>query len=187
MNYFIDEECLEIEEKNIFTAVEMVTLMPVCGNGSLDAFFETNSWSRARFPNHPAKKTIFPTKKVQPLIKRFFESLFNNSFGDRIDNYLMKLTSRRWNEKELRQKLNMKGGRMGLKTGKHYAKPNPVFFQQKILSKYAAKLLEIEKDKLQVMKFEQEVFLNQPKKLVNGRGLQTGSFPPHFTPREPGL
>jgi hypothetical protein len=31
MNYFIDEEALVIAEKNIFTATEVVTLKPVCG------------------------------------------------------------------------------------------------------------------------------------------------------------
>ena len=76
---------------------------------------------------------------------------------------------------------------MGLKTGRHYSKPNPVFFQQKILSQYAAKLLEIENGKLIAPNFERGRFAEQPKKLVNGGRLQTGSFPPHFTPREPGL
>jgi len=28
MNYFVDEEALEIKEKNIFTATEMFTLCP---------------------------------------------------------------------------------------------------------------------------------------------------------------
>ena len=35
MNYFVDEEALEIEEKNIFTATELITLLPACGNGGL--------------------------------------------------------------------------------------------------------------------------------------------------------
>lgn len=187
MNYFIDEDCLEIEEKNIFTAVEMVTLMPVCGNGCLEDFFKTNDWAFARFPNYPAKKTVFPADKVQSWLKRSIEALFNNKLGERIDKYLMSLTSRRWTEKEQKQKLNMKGDRMGLKTGRHYSKPNPVFFQQKILSQYAAKLLEIENGKLIAPNFERGRFAGQPKKLVNGGSLQTGSFPPHFTPREPGL
>ena len=34
MNYYIDEEALQISDKNIYTAVEVVTLVPVCGNGS---------------------------------------------------------------------------------------------------------------------------------------------------------
>src|ERR1700760_1719587 len=45
MNYYIDEEALEIKEKNIFTATELLTLMPMCGNGALDNFFEANAWT----------------------------------------------------------------------------------------------------------------------------------------------
>jgi hypothetical protein len=38
MNYFVDEEALTIQEKNLFTAVEVATLIPVCGNGSMESF-----------------------------------------------------------------------------------------------------------------------------------------------------
>ena len=45
MNYYIDEDALEIEEKNIFTAIELITLLPVRGNGVLHAFFDKNEWT----------------------------------------------------------------------------------------------------------------------------------------------
>jgi hypothetical protein len=57
----------------------------------------------------------------------------------------MELTTSRWRKKEKRKKLNMRGGRMGLKTDQHYCKPNPVFFQAKVLSSYQNRLNEWEK------------------------------------------
>ncbi|MGZ8553146.1 MAG: nucleotidyltransferase domain-containing protein [Chitinophagaceae bacterium] len=39
MNYYIDEEALLIEDQNIFTAMEVATLVPVCGRKTIDSFF----------------------------------------------------------------------------------------------------------------------------------------------------
>jgi hypothetical protein len=145
MNYFIDEDALCIEEKNIFTATELATLMPMCGNDTLKSFFRANDWSDHYFPNHFSKPAKHPTIAGQYKFKRLLESFFNNSWGDRLDDYFMRLTSRRWKEKEEKNKLNIKGNRMGLKTGKHYSKPKPAFFQEKILLRYNNKLNEYQK------------------------------------------
>jgi hypothetical protein len=52
MNYYVDEEALKIEEMNIFTATELITLKPVCGNGALERFFDANDWATAYLPNN---------------------------------------------------------------------------------------------------------------------------------------
>jgi hypothetical protein len=142
MNYFIDEDSLAIPEKNIFTAVEVVTLLPVCGNGTLRRFFDANNWAEAYFPNYEVNKDS-RKKAGNNAIKKGLEAFFNNAFGDWLDNYLMRLTSRRWIKKELKNKLNAKGNRMGLRTGKHFSKPCPAFFQQKVLVQYESKLREV--------------------------------------------
>jgi hypothetical protein len=144
MNYYIDEQALQISDKNIYTAVEVVTLMPVCGNGTLKNFFDANNWALAYFPNYDLSTESL--KKVKnSLLKRTIEFFFNNSLGERLDNFLMKVTAQRWREKEVKKKLNIKGGRMGLRTGKHFSRPNPAFFQQKILLLYENKVKEIDK------------------------------------------
>src|SRR2546430_6574247 len=56
MNYYIDEEALNIEEHNIFTATELITLLPVCGNGTMQRFFQMNSWVSVYFPNNVLEK-----------------------------------------------------------------------------------------------------------------------------------
>jgi predicted nucleotidyltransferase len=142
MNYFIDEKGLQIEEKNIFTALELITLMPACGNGTLDAFFMANDWTMKYFPNYITNTEPHEEKFSGNWIKKFIELLFNNKMGNKLDNYLMRLTTKRWNLKEEKQKLTISGIRMGLRTGKHYCKPNPVFFQEKILTLYYSRLNE---------------------------------------------
>src|ERR1700754_3946978 len=45
MNYYVDEASLEIKEKNIFTAMELFTLLPFSGNSGLVSFFDANDWA----------------------------------------------------------------------------------------------------------------------------------------------
>ena len=58
MNYFIDEEALRIPEKNIYTATEVITLLPVAGSVTINKFFEANAWSRDSFPTHAPDRTL---------------------------------------------------------------------------------------------------------------------------------
>jgi len=51
VNYFISSNALEIEEKNIFTATELTTLLPMFGNGSFHKFYEKNKWVENYLPN----------------------------------------------------------------------------------------------------------------------------------------
>src|SRR5882757_6279954 len=140
MNYFIDEEALEIEEKNIFTATELITLLPACGNGGLVRFFDANDWVTSFLPHYKDRPSATPANPPARFWKRTVEQLLNNPAGDRLDDFFRKLTSRRWNEKERRGALDGKGQRMSLKTDKHFSRPNPEMMQKRILTAYADKL-----------------------------------------------
>jgi hypothetical protein len=140
MNYYVDEEGLQIEEKNIFTATELTTLIPMHGNGTIQKLIQANKWTEEYFPNRTFK--CDDSDAPGSWIKNFGELLFNNNIGQRLDNFLMHLTTKRWKKKEENQKLNIKGNRMGLRTDKHFCKPSPVFFQRRILDLYQNKLQE---------------------------------------------
>lgn len=144
MNYFVDEAGLVIEEKNIYTATELFTLVPLAGNGSIKEFFYSNDWAFNFFPNRALPDTA-ETKVSEPLLKQFAEFLFSGRPGDWLDNYFLKLTTRRWNKKEELQKLNTKGEKMGLKTSKHYSKNSPAHFHDWFLEKYERHLSEMQK------------------------------------------
>lgn len=144
MNYYVDEEALEIAEKNIFTATELITLLPACGNGGLVKFFDANNWATDYFPHYRQRQREAAIYPPPGLLKRLLEKLFDNKAGDRLDDFFRRLTSRRWKDKEERGVLNEKGNRMSLKTDKHFSRPNPEVFQQKILTVYSEKLKELE-------------------------------------------
>jgi hypothetical protein len=142
MNYYVDEEALEIKEKNIFTATELITLMPASGNGGLENFFQANNWTTLFLPHYRQRNRKAPGTPKTSFLKRTFERFFDNKLGEKLDNYLHDVTERRWKRKEQRGDLNMKGLTMTLQCNKHYSRPNPEVFQQKVLTRYQQKVRE---------------------------------------------
>ena len=142
MNYFIDECQPVILEKNIYTAIEVSTLLPLFGPKTFEHFYATNDWTRQFLPNHFLRNTSALQIKPQP-VKWLIEKIFNNRPGTLLDNFLMKLTSKSWDAKAQSKKKNNRGILMALDTSKHHAKPSPVNFQQKLLKQYENKLAEI--------------------------------------------
>ncbi|MGG9964232.1 hypothetical protein [Ferruginibacter sp. SUN106] len=142
MNYYVDEAGMEIEEKNIFTAMEIITLVPMEGLSRVNNFMYTNKWVQNYFPGYKAKNTAAQEiKKGWP--RSFAEMLLNGKLGDSADNWLMKITARRWKKKERQLNLNAKGICMGMLAEKHFAKPDPKNFQFKILEQYDSKVDQI--------------------------------------------
>ncbi len=156
MNYYIDDKTLEIREQNFFTAIELITLMPVCGDAAIGQLFRENNWAANYFPHYAEKTPLWEDTGKGYLVKRLLERMFNNRIGERLDDYLLKLTSRRWKQKEDTYRLNIQGRRMGLDTGKHYSKPNPAFFHKSILEQYHQKLQAVfaRRAKLQTAQYE---------------------------------
>lgn len=145
MNYYIDEQNLEIPEKNIYTATEVVTLIPLQGDVQFVDFFAANAWSRLFLPNNIMRMS---TAKPEPKnwFKLWVEGILNNKFGDWLDNRLWETTSSRWNKKTASKKRNSKGQVMAMDTGKHFAKPNPEDFQNNLITRYRLKVATMLKE-----------------------------------------
>lgn len=142
MNYFIDEAEPVIVEKNIYTATEVTTLLPMHGSATFEKFFTANNWTTGFLPNHFMR--VSSAKPLHPgLFRRFVEKCFNNSLGDKLDNFLMKLTARSWESKTKKRKKNSRGIVMALDTAKHFAKPSAANFQQKLLKHYENKVSQV--------------------------------------------
>jgi predicted nucleotidyltransferase len=142
MNYYIDEQDLEIHEKNIYTATEVATLIPLNGDTIFEQFFAANGWTREYLPNKYMRiSTAKPLKMSR--WKRFIESIFNGRLGYALDNLLMRITISRWNKKMLAQKRNNHGFILGMDAGKHYTKPDPVNFQNKLMGRYRDRVAQV--------------------------------------------
>jgi len=142
MNYYVDEQQLEIAEKNIYTAIEIGTLIPLQGDLVFEQFYMENAWTRSFLPNKNMR--VATAKPVNTsFFKRTIEFLLFNRIGNAIDNMLMKITSGRWAKKTQDKKQNSHGLIMGMATGKHFSKPDPKNFQNKLLAKYENKVFDI--------------------------------------------
>ena len=142
MNYYVDERDLLIHEKNIYTAIEVATLIPINGDTVFQQFFAANAWTRDYLPNKCLRlSTAKPAKNS--LLKRSVEFVFNNRVGNGIDNILMRITKYRWHKKMCMQKRNNRGIIMAMDAGKHYTKPDPVNFQNKLINNYQYKVSQL--------------------------------------------
>lgn len=144
LNYLIDTTAVEIPEKNIYTAIEIATLMPRQGRAAFDNFFRANKWIHNYLPNYLTNNEDMPERKG-PFLKKLTEWLLNNSTGDRIDDFFMRFYKERW-RKMLEEKRFMKNGFQfgSYIAGKHVCKPVPQNFQGKLLKKFDEKLAALD-------------------------------------------
>lgn len=142
INYFVDTETLEIEEKNIFTATELTTLIPTYGKELYDELNSRNAWIREFYPNFPKRDTERIASKNISLIKKSLEILLGNSLGDKLDDFAMSLFEKS-NHKKYRD-YNSKDFQVAFKTSKHESKHHPKFFQKRVLEALNDKLKSFE-------------------------------------------
>ncbi|WDF53810.1 nucleotidyltransferase domain-containing protein [Mucilaginibacter sp. KACC 22063] len=143
MNYFVDEANMEIAEQNLYTAIEVVTLIPMQGDLTFNRFYTANKWTRRFLPNQIMRLSSASSLK-QNIVKQVIEWSFNNKFGDMLNDFLMRVTAARWNKKTEQGKLNAHKIVMSMMAAKGYAKPDPKRFQQKLLNAHNEKVMALE-------------------------------------------
>lgn len=142
MNYYVDEEALLLQDRNVYTAIELKTLLPVSGEKTMQQFFNLNNWVNHWLPQCTFREQDKADKK-ESLLKRFIEYCLDHRVGNLLDNYLQRITARRWKKKEAKGKRNLNGLLMGLTTDKHFAYSNSGSLREKVLSLYEKKLAEL--------------------------------------------
>lgn len=131
VNYFIDTNHLEIPDKNIFTATEILTLIPAYNHTVFKSFMEKNSWTKKYLPNKFPIKTINESNN-KPVIKEVIEKLLNNQLGSYIDALFMKLTLKKWRRKF--KHIKETDFELAMRSRKYVSKHHPQGFQQRVLS-----------------------------------------------------
>lgn len=142
LNYFIDENNLEMEDKNIFTATEINTLIPIYGHSLLNAFFNANGWVKTFYIDFPQKEIVNENENVIPFIKRATEFLFNNFIGNWLDYLSMKINIQYWKWKYNGDKKYL--FKSSFRFRRNEAKYHPGNFQEQILNLYKEKIRSFE-------------------------------------------
>jgi len=143
INYFIDSNSLEIQEKNIFTATELTTLLTTCNTGLYRKLMQSNAWVKDFFPNTIMESISgenIPANKSR--IKGFMEKLFSGKLGDSLDTLCYKITLKKWQKKF--KTLTKEEFELNLRSKKNVSKHHPRGFQTKILNAYREHIKEFE-------------------------------------------
>jgi hypothetical protein len=145
LNYFVDEEHMEIEQKNLFTATELFTLMPVTGRRFVLKLMKANPWVKEYYPQFPQRDIDLVEKVRRGNLKRLMEWSLNNRFGDWLDRLAMRTTIRFWQKKYKDDPKDLFNRSFRLK--RHIAKYHPENFQDLVLQRFEEKLRSYELEK----------------------------------------
>lgn len=142
VNYFLDTEHLTVEDRNRFTATEVVTLIPTYGNGTTEAFFSKNAWA---FKVYPGARPL-PSAEVEigsGSWKKRLERWLNGATGDLLDSWCMNITWRRWRRKF--SHLDARTFELALRTRTYVSKHHPSNFQERVLDAYKDRMSALER------------------------------------------
>jgi len=141
VNYFIDTENLEIEEQNLFTATETVTLLPLYGADWYQAFCRENQWAWSQFPNVVQRPVHQIRKNHRGVFKPLLERMLSGKFGAWLDQTFMKLTLRYWDRKFKTQDTTI--FEVALKSRRYVSKHHPLNFQKRVLEQFEKRYREV--------------------------------------------
>ncbi|MDC3229474.1 nucleotidyltransferase domain-containing protein, partial [Flavobacteriaceae bacterium] len=134
VNYFISSNALEIEEKNIFTATELTTLLPMFGNGSFHKFYEKNKWVENYLPNKTVTEGLSKLNLVKkPTVTKITEYFLDSKIGDWLDAAFLRITYHKWKIKF--NHLEERQFNVAMKSTKNISKHHPLNFQRKVIDR----------------------------------------------------
>lgn len=141
VNYFVDTNHLEIQDKNIFTATELLTLTPMSGHNIFEKLISENNWTSAFLPAYQVKVRQEKENK-DGILKRTTEWILKGYLGNWLDTVFMELTIRRWRKKF--SNFNEEELDSAMRSRKYVSKHHPQNFQKRVLSKFEESIRQFE-------------------------------------------
>jgi hypothetical protein len=138
INYLVDAKNLEIPDRNIFTATEIITLVPTYNHELFLRFMQANSWVRTFYPNAPLNLMLKPLPVKSHALKKIIEVLFNYKLGLWADRFCMRITLA--HRKRKFSHLNKEEFNHRLRSAQGVSKHHPESFQQSVLDNFANKM-----------------------------------------------
>jgi len=140
-NYFIDNQNLEIRDKNIFTAIELRTTVPMFGQTTIEKFQSANHWAFSYLPNILIESISTLDKKN--LIKTVIEKIFSSKRTDGLNAWLMNRSIVHW-KKRYTHDVHPADFEIAFRSTTGISKSHPQFFQKKVLTLYDQKIKDFE-------------------------------------------
>jgi len=141
MNYFLALNELELKDKNLYTAIESTTIIPVFQPDMYDQFLQKNEWISHFLPNQKGWfRNLSPLTPSGQFLKKWIERLWAGQWGNWCDALLQKITIRWWRRKFRRQGFPMEYFEKDLRATSGESKYHPFDYQRKILNVYRSKI-----------------------------------------------
>lgn len=138
VNYFVDENHLEIEDKNMFTAVELSTIIPTFNKQMFTEIKRANTWTKQYLPNHPWSDFKKTPKESPNLLKRILEFILSGALGSYLNKKALRKTLSFWKNKF--SDFDQVEFEHALKSRSYVSKHHPQNFQKKVLNAYQQKI-----------------------------------------------
>jgi len=142
-NYFLASDKLEIEEKNIFTATELATLIPLCNPDLYFKLMSANTWMNNYLPNFRVKEDWNLNSAGENGFKKLAEKIVDIFFGGQLNQFLMNVTLRRLKRKHS-HRFSTSDFSLALKTKPHVSKGHLGNNQTRVLSLLQEKIKAFE-------------------------------------------
>lgn len=144
VNYFVDTLHLEIEEKNIFTATELATVIPLHGAAYYKQLIASNGWLKGFFPNFSLRSVKEVPEEKAGITKKILEKIINLFAGRLANQFFMSLTRRRW-DRLYKKNYGTNDFKVAFKTRDHVSKNHPNHYQRRVIELYNQKLNDFSK------------------------------------------
>lgn len=127
MNYFIDAHHLELEEKNMFTQIELATLIPLNNPNLFTYFLLRNELSNI----HKISLNV-PEDSFMKVYEKLFQRV-KNKWLQPLNLFLMQLTDNKWRKKWRKKNFPEDEYDLCFKTTAYVSKNHPKNYQKRIL------------------------------------------------------
>jgi len=142
LNYFVASDNLEIPDRNIFTATELVSVIPTYNYPEYKKFLTNNSWSLEFLPNMAIRSAEYCIKPIRNYIKKPLENFFDREIGEMLDAFCFRLTLRFWKKKF--KHFDKDDFDQRLRSKKNVSKHHPLGYQFKVLKAFDEKIIMFE-------------------------------------------
>jgi len=139
VNYFIDSGHLEIEEKNLFTATEMATLIPMCNGELYVELLAQNGWIKSFFPNYKGRSVEDLVPEEKSGVQRIGEYIINFLFANKLEKLFKSISMKRW-LRHYGREYDREDFQVTFKTTDSVSKNHPHNYQRKVMEAYKQKL-----------------------------------------------
>lgn len=148
VNYFVDETNLVIPDRNIYTAIEMATLLPMVNEEAWRGLMEKNDWVQEMLPNNSRSEFNVPglalnqDPGIPNAFKRLLEYIFSGTLGSYLEARFQRITTGHWKRKF--PQFNKEEFDHRFRSGKTVSKHHPNGFQSRVLFAFNSRIADFE-------------------------------------------